>query len=179
MRKWRVWILTLLALCLFLLDASTKYWAEYHLIGVQYASPFYPYGGIGVFKNFLGIDFCVTLVNNRGGAWGVFSSYPTILLSVRIGIVLVLAIYMVFVNKLRKRTVPFLLILVGAVANIVDFFVYGVVVDMFHFVFWNYSYPVFNVADMLIFFGVVTLLAQMLIETIKKDSDHAAQPSKS
>ncbi|WP_316359185.1 signal peptidase II [Candidatus Neptunichlamydia sp. REUL1] len=179
MRKGRVWILTLLALCLFALDVSTKYWVQHHLIGMQHASPFYPYGGIGVFKDFLGIDFCINLVSNKGGAWGIFSSYPMILLSVRIGIILVLAIYTFFVNKLRRRTIPFLMILVGAAANIVDYFVYGAVVDMFHFVFWNYSYPVFNVADMLIFFGVATLLVQTLIEKVKRDPNHAAQPSKS
>ena len=179
MRKRRVWILTLVALCLFALDVFTKYSVQHRLIGMQYVSPFYPYGGIGVFEDFLGIDFCINLVSNKGGAWGIFSAYPMILLSVRIGIILMLAIYTLFVNKLRKRTVPFLIILVGATANIVDYFVYGAVVDMFHFVFWNYSYPVFNVADMLIFFGVATLLVQTLIEKIKRDPNHATQPSKS
>jgi len=179
MKKGRVWILILLALCLFALDVSTKYWVQRYLIGMQHVSPFYPYGGIGVFKDFLGIDFCINLVSNKGGAWGVFSSYPMILLSVRIGIILALAIYMLFVNKLRKRTVPFLMILVGAVANIVDHFAYGAVVDMFHFVFWNYSYPVFNVADMLIFSGVATLLVQTFTEKVKRDPNHATQPSKS
>jgi lipoprotein signal peptidase len=32
------------------------------------------------------------------------------------------------------------------------------VIDMIHFVFWEYDYPVFNVADMLIFFGTASLL---------------------
>ncbi len=179
MKKGRVWTLTLLALCFFSLDIFTKYWVQHHLIRMQYVFPFYPYGGIGVFQNFLGIDLCINLVSNRGGAWGIFSSYPMILLNVRIGIILTLTIYTFFFNKLRKRTVPFVMILVGATANIVDYFIYGAVVDMFHFVFWNYSYPVFNVADMLIFFGVAALLVQTLIEKVKRDPNHETQPSKS
>ena len=179
MRKGKVWILLLLVLSLFGLDAATKYWAQNHLINILYASPFYPYGGIGVFNDFFGIDFCINLVKNKGGAWGVFSSFPIILLWVRIGIICFLAIYTLFVNKMSKRTIPFLLILVGASANIIDYFIYGAVVDMFHFILWDYSFPVFNVADMLIFFGVATLLTQTLIEKIKREPIHETQPSKS
>ena len=174
-----MWILLLLALSLFGLDAATKYWAQNHLVNISYASPFYPYGGIGVFKDVLGIDFCINLVKNKGGAWGVFSNFPVLLLCIRIGIICALGVYALFLNKVRMRTVPFLLILVGATANIIDFFVYGAVVDMFHFILWNYSFPVFNVADMLIFFGVTTLLTQTLIEKFKREPSHETQPSKS
>ncbi|MCB1080337.1 MAG: signal peptidase II, partial [Chlamydiia bacterium] len=46
------------------------------------------------------------------------------------------------------------------------------VIDMFHFVLWGYSFPVFNVADMMIFFGVATLLIQSLLEKVKTQGSY-------
>jgi len=175
MRKGRVWGLVLFSLLLFALDATTKYFTFAHFSGSGYGSFSYPYGGIGVFQDFLGIDFSINCVLNKGGAWGVFSSFPKVLLGVRIGIILALAVYTLFINPLKKRTFPFLLIIIGALANIIDVFIYGAVVDMFHFVFWGYSYPVFNVADMLIFFGVAILIMQIISEKLKKDPINATE----
>ena len=45
----------------------------------------------------------------------------------------------------------------GALGNVLDIFLYGHVVDMFYFVFWGWSYPVFNLADASIFIGIATL----------------------
>jgi signal peptidase II len=51
-----------------------------------------------------------------------------------------------------------MLIIAGGIGNILDYFIYGHVVDMFHFILWGYSFPVFNVADASIFMGIVSLL---------------------
>ncbi len=176
MNKGRVWILLFLAAVFLLIDAASKYWVEQHLIPIHFSSPIYPFGGIGVFQDFLGIDFCINRASNTGGAWSLFSSYPKALLIARIGIILSLFIYTIFFNKERNRDLPFTLILAGAAANIADFFIYGAVVDMFHFILWGYSFPIFNVADMLIFFGVSIILVQ---ELLKKYRSNAAQPSQS
>ena len=178
MQRRRVWILLFLAVFFFIIDAVSKYWVDQHLVPIRYSSPFYPFGGIGVFQNFLGIDFSINKASNTGGAWSLFSSFPKALLIVRIGIILFLLIYAIFFNKDRRRDLPFMLILTGAAANIVDTFIYGSVVDMFHFVLWGYSFPIFNVADMLIFFGVFIIIFQELFKKIRGKSD-AAQSSKS
>lgn len=176
MKLRRVWILLFLAAVFLIIDAASKYWVNAHLPLIQTAPPLYPYGGIGVFHNFLGIDFSINKASNLGGAWSIFSSYPHALLIARLVIISTLVIYTLFFNKVRSRDIPLLLILTGAIGNIVDFFIYGAVVDMFHFVFWGYSYPIFNVADILIFFGVFTLLIQ---EFLKRRHSHAAQSSQS
>jgi len=147
----------------------SKYWIYYHFPNMQYALPFYPYGGIGIFENLLGIDFCINRVANIGGAWGVFGSFPVVLLIVRIAILFGVMIFAFFLNEEKKRRVPLLLIIIGALGNIFDCFVYGSVVDMFHFILWGYSFPVFNFADMLIFFGVATLILQSLFHKKKKN----------
>ncbi len=176
MQKRRVWILVFLAVVSFIIDAASKYWVDQNLIHIRYATPFYPYGGIGVFQNVLGIDFAINKASNTGGAWSLFSTFPKTLLVVRIAIILSLLSYALFFNKERKRDLPFMLIITGALANIADTFIYGSVVDLFHFVLWGYSFPIFNVADMLIFFGVTIMIFQ---ELLKKIGSHAAQPSKS
>lgn len=177
-RKGKGWIWTLLALALFALDASTKYWAESHLLPLDHAPPFYPYGGVGVFRDLFGIDLSLNLTKNTGAAWNFFSNYPRALLFIRIGVILSLIVYTLFINKEKKRALPLLLIIVGASANIFDFFIYGGVIDFFYFVLWGYSYPVFNVADVLIFLGVFTLLIQSFRESLKKKRSHASIHSK-
>ncbi|MDJ0652177.1 MAG: signal peptidase II [Simkaniaceae bacterium] len=176
MQKTRVWIFIFLAIVFGVIDAAFKYWVDQHLMHIRYATPFYPYGGIGVFQNVFGIDFAINKANNTGGAWSLFSAFPKTLFMVRIAIILSLLGYVFFFNKDRKRDFPFMLIITGALANIGDTFIYGSVVDMFHFVLWGYSFPIFNVADMLIFFGVATMIFQ---ELIRKIGSHAAQSSKS
>ncbi len=150
-------------LALFALDAGTKMWIN-HLFADRIAlgGPTYPYGGIGVFQRVLGIDFCLHRVTNRGGAWGVFASHPYVLLSLRLSIWSGLLAYALFVNRLRSRDFPFLLILVGASGNLCDFFYYGHVIDFLHFDLWGYSFPVFNGADTMIFCGVALYLLQLL-----------------
>lgn len=158
----------LLGLSLLLFDILIKYWVYHYLSINDYTSFLYPYGGIGVFQNILGIDFCITRVTNLGGAWGIFSSYPIVLLIIRIGILFGVVTYTVFLNDIKKRRLPFLLIITGALGNILDCFIYGFVIDMFHFTFWRYSFPVFNIADSLIFLGVASLVIQAVFQKKKK-----------
>ena len=123
-------------------------------------SGFYPYGGISVFKNFCGIDFSIVHQINTGAAWGMFSNFQDYLLFFRIVMIGVILSYLVFFNKTPLRRLPLLLILSGAIGNVSDYFIYGHVVDMFYFNFWGYSYPVFNIADSVIFSGVAMLFFQ-------------------
>jgi len=124
---------------------------------MHFAPPHYPYGGIGIFKDFLGIEFSLVHETNRGAAWGVLADYHLYLFLVRILLVLALIVYTLFFNKHPSWRIPLSLIIAGAMGNILDFFLYDHVVDMFRFVLWGYTYPVFNVADSAIFVGIVWL----------------------
>ncbi|WP_420421397.1 signal peptidase II [Simkania sp.] len=175
-RKRRFFPFLLTGAVLLLIDMISKFWVFHGLANMLYASPFYPYGGIGVFENVLGIDFCINRVTNHGGAWGIFGSFPIVLLIVRIAILISVMIYVLFINEVKKRQIPLLLIITGALGNILDRFIYGSVVDMFHFTLWGYSFPVFNVADTLIFLGVATLIIQSLFQ--KKKTKHVPRFSR-
>jgi signal peptidase II len=156
MRKGRFSVFILLGLALFVCDRVLKYWVC-HSSGM-------PYGRIMIFQHFFGIDFYITRVVNKGGAWGVFASYFQLLLILRIVIIFCLLLYAFFFNKERSRDFPFTLILAGAFGNIIDCFFYGAVIDLFHFILWGYSFPVFNLADAMIFCGIAMLLLQMLFK---------------
>lgn len=155
------WLLFLL-ISVFVFDQFTKLTAKQFLSPIDWLHPAYPYGGIGMFEDFFGISFSLNYVENRGTAWGLFSQYADYLLMARIAFTSCLLLYVLFVNKDPHKQVPLTLIMAGALGNITDTLLYGYVVDMIHFNFWGYSYPVFNVADACICIGVALLALQML-----------------
>ena len=120
------------------------------------------HGGIEVFQS--AISFSLVHVGNRGAAWGVMNDKHLILLIARMVVTLGLIVYLVFKNKDHRRIIPFILIIAGATGNILDCFLYGHVIDMLKFVFWNYHYPIFNVADSSICIGVLWLLVLSMFE---------------
>lgn len=145
-------------IAILLADFLSKFFVQQFLPKMNHFFLWYPYGGIGVFKDFLGIEFTITHATNKGAAWGILSDWQQPLLYFRLFLIAFLFIYIVFFNKRRSWEIPFVMILAGAIANVVDYFLYGHVIDMLHFVFWGYSYPVFNIADASIFIGVAWLL---------------------
>lgn len=120
---------------------------------MAYSTSLYPYGGVSVFKNFFGIEFSLVHATNTGAAWSIFADHGSLLLYLRIVLIAGL-IYFYFKEKTSYLKFPIALIIAGAFGNILDIFFYGHVIDMFYFVFWGYSYPVFNIADSAICVGV-------------------------
>lgn len=143
---------------IFLLDFLSKWFVHHNIPLMAHSAPWYPYGGIPVFSDFLGIEFSITHAANRGAAWGLGADYQIPLLILRIGMIAALILYLLFWNKDKKSVLPLTMVIAGALGNIVDFFLYGHVVDMLHFVLWGYDFPVFNLADASIFLGVVWLI---------------------
>ncbi|HKZ00335.1 MAG TPA: signal peptidase II [Rhabdochlamydiaceae bacterium] len=156
-----------LGIFLFITDALLKAYIHHSLPVMSYATPIYPYGGIGVFKDWHGIEFSLTHVINKGAAWGAFASLQKYLLYFRLVIIGGLLTYLFFVKNSSYKKLALTLIVTGAIGNVIDYFVYGHVVDMFYFVLWGYSYPVFNVADAAIFCGIVMLILSSLFQKSK------------
>jgi len=111
-----------------------------------------------VWKNFLGVDFYIHHVTNRGGAFGMFQAFFKPILIFRIFAVLALICYLFKEDHSFKKIFFIISILAGALGNIIDSFLYGHVIDMFHFLFWGRSYGIFNFADAMIFIGSLGLL---------------------
>jgi signal peptidase II len=149
--------LLLFGVCILVLDQLTKYLTYQFIPLMSQSAYFYPYGGIGIFENFLGIEFSISYTTNKGAAWGFFGNYQSFLILLRLALITGLIIYTFFFNKDRSWKIPLILILAGAIGNVIDFFVYGYVIDMLHFVLWGYDFPVFNVADSAISIGIAWL----------------------
>lgn len=157
-----------IALIIFAADAILKAYVHLCIPVMHIASPIYPYDGIGVFQNWHGIDFAITHVINKGAAWGAFASLQQYLLYARVLIIGGLITYLFFIKADPFRKFCLTLITTGAIGNVIDYFVYGHVIDMFYFIFWEYSYPVFNIADSAIFCGIALLLIRSWLSRDKK-----------
>ncbi len=150
-----------LFLLIFAVDQSSK-WAAWHYFSAMRWQPFFPFGGQALFENFYGIDGALVNHANKGAAFGLFADHQEFLLGFRLALVLAMSIWLLFINKIEGYLLPVSLILSGALSNIIDYFFYGHVVDLFYFRFWGYAYPVFNVADSVICIGTGLLLLHML-----------------
>lgn len=155
-----------MGMALLFVDFYTKAYV-YHVL--PFAEHPYMSKYIPVFENFLGIDFAVNMTMNKGAAWGMFSHFQFPLEILRIVVVFGLLIFLIFFSKDRRKDIPFLFIIVGAIGNIIDYFLYGSVIDFFYFKLWGYNFPVFNVADILITLGVGSLF----ILVSQKKAPHA------
>ena len=142
MKKW--WPLFLFLL---ILDIATK------LSAIQWIPPLssnsYPFGGIGIFS-LGGITFSLNYIVNTGAAWGLFAGYSGLLFGLRTLIILGLVFFI-------PKRFPIWLVVTGAIGNAIDYCLYGHVIDFFHFTFWGYTFPIFNVADSCVTVGACCL----------------------
>ncbi|MGE3954373.1 MAG: signal peptidase II [Parachlamydiales bacterium] len=163
-------LLVLLPLAIIGLDALVKWGVQAHL-PLASASFGYPYGGIGLMERFLGVQGSIIHTTNSGAIWGLFSSWPIALLIVRLGFVGALVGYLMVKPLPLIAQIPLVMIVAGALGNVLDIFFYGHVIDMFYFVLWGWHYPVFNVADIAIFLGIGTLV---VLSVFKRKAPHAS-----
>lgn len=138
----------LLFLFLLTLDMGTKMWAIHFIPPYHFGA--YPFGGMPILS-LGGITFSLNYIINTGTAWGLFASHSELLFVLRSLIILGLLFFI-------PKRFPVWLILTGAIGNVIDYCLYGHVIDFLHFTFWGYSFPIFNIADSCITIGVVSLL---------------------
>lgn len=158
--------LIVFGLILLVLDFISKAFL-YQLLSREFSIP--------VFQNFLGITFEISLALNRGAAWGMLADFQTVLLILRIAAICGIVAFLIF-RKRSQTMLPFVLILAGAIGNVIDSFYYGYVIDFLHFSFGSYHFAIFNFADSYITIGVVLLFLSNLI-TKNKDARKKNLPS--
>jgi signal peptidase II len=138
-------------------DILAKYLALHHIPPLLPKFFDYPYGGIPIFS-LGGVSFSLNTIVNSGSAWGFFQGHPGILFIIRMAIIGGLIGYLSFFNREKVSNLPLWLVVVGAIGNGIDYLAYGHVIDFFHFCFWGFSFPIFNLADSYISIGVLFLL---------------------
>ena len=120
----------------------------------------------------------LTHVHNYAAAFSLFSGMkiPIIILTFIVCIAIIVALIM---KKPKSSLQRFALMLVlgGAVGNLIDRIVLGYVVDMFETLFMDF--PVFNVADCAIVVGGVVFCVCILLEDFGKTKKKVAPPEQS
>lgn len=149
--------LAVVGLVLLFIDFFTKA-ACYHLLPSRLINQ----GAFVLFENFLGIQGSLYLTLNKGAAWGVLASMQIPLLIFRMTIISGMLYYLFSRTHTRLVTWSLMIICVGAIGNVIDFFIYRSVVDFIALNFWGYSFPIFNIADTLITLGSVGLILSYL-----------------
>lgn len=113
-------------------------------------------------------------LSNYGAAWGIFSGKQAFLIVLTSTIIIAMIIY---IRKLPHTTwgnwgrVAFVLIISGAIGNLIDRISLGYVRDFLYFILINF--PIFNIADILVVVGVGILMIVMLfgeLEQVKEET---------
>lgn len=141
---------------LLVLDIVSKIVALHWIPPLQWGD--FPFGGIPLFSSFFGISFSLNTIVNTGAAWGLFAGNPGLLFGLRVVIIFALGSYLYFFHRPVTKMVSVWFVATGAIGNAIDYLLYGYVIDFFHFVFWGYSFPIFNLADSYITLGVIALI---------------------
>ncbi|BBF42443.1 lipoprotein signal peptidase [Lachnospiraceae bacterium KM106-2] len=142
---------------LVLIDQLTKIWAKSTLSGGKV---------ISIIKNV----FCLEYVENRGAAFGMLQN--KVLFFLVITIIVLAGIYFVFKRmpedkKYRPLSILLLVMVAGAIGNLIDRLIYNYVVDFLYFELIDF--PVFNVADCYVTVSAITLFVLFLF--YYKDED--------
>jgi signal peptidase II len=113
--------------------------------------------------DFINGYFSLTYVENRGAAFGIFRNKKILLVGIT-SIVIVAMIYYLVTNKRLNRwiKVSLILIIAGAIGNLIDRICLGYVVDFMHFYLKNNDFPVFNIADVSVVVGTILLALNLL-----------------
>lgn len=105
---------------------------------------------------------CLQVTLNRGISWSLFHSYDfTVFMAVSAVVFAILCFLAVYTLERQKEGYDVtgeILLLAGGYGNFTDRLVYGGVVDYIHFYWGRYSFPVFNVADMIITLGAMIII---------------------
>lgn len=146
---------------LILLDQITKF------IAVNYLSNFQD--NTLVINNYLNLS----LIQNNGISFGL--GHNLFKSNFLIFVCLIFLILAYFVNytfsliKLKKNIIPQVLIISGAISNLIDRLTYGAVIDFIELRYKDYFFPVFNLADVAITLGVALIFLELLRESFKNN----------
>lgn len=123
------------------------------------------YESITILKNF----FALTLVHNTGAAFSMFQNNKFLLIMIAIVALLLIVFFFIKDKKLNNIYIFIYSMLIGGIiGNLIDRIVYGYVIDYLDFYIFNYHFPIFNFADVLIVVSIMILLIISIKEEVCK-----------
>jgi signal peptidase II len=117
---------------------------------------------LGQSRTIINNFFYITHVNNYGAAWGIMQNKTIFLIIISlIALVIMYRFMLTFKNNLRNE-IAFGLMFGGIIGNLLDRIFLGFVRDFIDFRILGYHFPVFNISDMAIVFGVILLIIAVI-----------------
>jgi signal peptidase II len=132
-----------------ILDQVTKYFAKNFLLGQQ--------GYYFEITSFFDLVYSW----NYGISFGMFSEnhlYANYIFICLNSIITLYVWHLAFVARSYRYYVGYVLIVGGALGNLIDRIMHGAVFDFLYFHIGKYGFPVFNLADTFIFCGVIIVI---------------------
>lgn len=126
---------------------------------------------VGVIPKFISFVY----VQNHGAAWGIFGNSTIFLIIFSIIVLSIFILFYVLRLKKVKNNSSYLLgisvglIAGGSIGNLIDRIAFGYVRDFINFEFMNF--PVFNVADIALTFGVIIMVIYFIFFYTKEDKN--------
>ena len=96
--------------------------------------------------------FNITYVQNTGAAFSILNNNLIFLILISL-----LAIYLIYKYLMKKYELITIFLLGGIIANLIDRIYRGYVIDYLAFKFLDYSFPIFNIADIVIVISCIIL----------------------
>lgn len=106
--------------------------------------------------------FYLTLCHNDGAAWSILSDKKILIIILTIIAIIIIYHFIYCFKKNNRNNLAFGLLIGGLAGNLVDRVVLGYVVDFFDIYIFKYDFPVFNIADICIVFGVILLIIAII-----------------
>lgn len=140
-------------LLIVIIDQATKYIAKLNLASID---------GINLIPGYLSF----TYLENRGAAFGIFKDKKIILVGLTSLVIIFMFYYLIRNKELNKYVkISFILIIGGAIGNLIDRVIYGYVVDYIHFYIKDvFNWPVFNFADICVVCGTILLAVNLVFQ---------------
>ena len=125
---------------------------------------------VDIIKNVVSI----TPARNIGAGFSILAGKLWFLISITIIFIIILAIFDIMYQKKSKLFgVSTALVMAGAIGNLIDRILFGYVRDFIYLDFINF--PVFNLADMALTFGIILLVVYIIFFATKSKNDTKSQ----
>ena len=114
-----------------------------------------------IIKNF----FSLTYVQNFGAGFSIMQNQKFFLSAVGV-LATFLFVYMLYKSKKNEylNKVCYILVIAGAIGNLIDRLRLNYVVDFLDFLIFSYDFPVFNLADCYITIGCFLMMISVILE---------------
>lgn len=114
--------------------------------------------------------FNITYAENKGAAFSILQGKRIYFIIITFVVIIGLVIYLLKEKVKGLEKICLILIMAGAIGNLIDRIIHGYVIDFLDFNIFGYDFPIFNVADSYITVGVILFILNELMKGNKKDA---------